>query len=74
VAKAFHAATKSQQALNYAQKLAHRNGQVQPNRNDPAAAKAARQARLTAEIAPIQAELDYRTALVELRIITGAAE
>ena len=73
-AKSYHAAIQAEQALNYAQKLANLNQQVRPDSNNPAALKAAMQARLAAEIAAIRAELDYRTARVELRITTGVAE
>jgi outer membrane protein TolC len=73
-AKAFHATEQAEKSLTYAQQLAALNNQVQPPANDTTAMKAALEARLNAGIAAIKAELDYRTALVELRSMTGLDE
>jgi outer membrane protein TolC len=72
--KAFHAAEQAEKALDYAKQLAALNYQVQPPANDMAATRTALEARLNAGIAAIKAELDYRTALVELRSMTGYDE
>lgn len=73
-AKAFHAADQAEQGLTYAQQLAALHRQVQPPANDMTALKMELQARLEAEIAAIKAELDYRTAIVELRSMAGCEE
>jgi outer membrane protein TolC len=73
-AKAYHEANRAQQALDYAQKLVELNRQVKPSPTDPAALKTAAEALLNAEVAAIKADLDFRTAVAELRNITGLAE
>lgn len=73
-AKAFHATEQAEKALVYANQLAALNNQVHPPANDLPAMKAALEAQLNASIAAIKAELDYRTALVELRSMTGSDE
>lgn len=73
-AKAFHAVGQAEQALNYAQELAKLNQQVQPPAHDPAALKASATARLQAVLGAIKADVDYRTAVVKLRSITGRVE
>ena len=60
--------------MMYAQKLAALNQQVPLPPHDMTAIKAELQARLESGIAAIKAELDYRTALVELRSMTGLEE
>ena len=72
--KAFHAVNQAEQAFNYAQQLASLNQQVQPPAADPVALKAAMQARMEAAVAAIKAELDYRTAIVELQSIAGQTQ
>ncbi len=72
--KAYHAAEQAEKALAYAQQLAALNSQIKPPANDMTALKAALQARLDAEIAAIKAELEYRTAIVELRSMAGLDE
>ncbi len=73
-AKAFHATEQAEKSLMFAQQLVALNNRVQPPANDMIAMKAALEARLNAGIAAIKAELDYRTALVELRSMTGCDE
>jgi outer membrane protein TolC len=70
-AKAYNATEQAEQGLTYAQKLAALNQQVPEPTNDMTAMKAELQARLESGIAAIKAELDYRTAIVELRSMTG---
>jgi outer membrane protein TolC len=72
--KAYNAAQQTEQAMMYAQKLAALNQQVPLRKDDMTALKAELQARLESGIAAIKAELDYRTALVELRSMTGLEE
>jgi outer membrane protein TolC len=73
-AKAYNATQQAEQALVYAQKLAALNQQIPLPQHDMTALKAELQARLESGIAAIKAELEYRTALVELRSMTGLEE
>ncbi len=71
---AYNTVEKSEQGLTYAQNLIALNQQVPVPTNDMTAMKAELQARLESGIAAIKAELDYRTAIVELRSMTGCEE
>jgi hypothetical protein len=72
--KAFYATEQAEKALEYAKQLAALNYQVQPPANDMGATRTALEARLNAGIAAIKAELDYRSALVDLRSMAGFDE
>jgi outer membrane protein TolC len=72
-AKAFHEANRTQQALTYAQQLAALNRQV-PMPTDPFQLKFVLEGKLESELGAIKAELDHRTAIVELRSVTGQGE
>ena len=70
-AKAYNAVDQAEQGLTYAQQLAGLNQQVPLPTQDMTALKARAAAQLESGIAAIKAELDYRTAVVELRSMTG---
>jgi hypothetical protein len=73
-AKAFHATERAEKPLAYAQHLAALDNRLQPARDDVTATTTMLEARLNAGIAAIDAELDYRTALIELRRMTRSDE
>jgi outer membrane protein TolC len=72
-AQAFHEANRTQQALANAQQLANLNRQV-PIPTDPFQLKFVLEEKLEAELGTIKADLDHRTAVAELRSITGQGE
>ena len=67
---AFNEVNRTEEALDYAQKLAQLNRDSQLP-EDPFQLKFAIEDQLESEIGAIKAELDYRNAIVEVRSLTG---
>jgi outer membrane protein TolC len=72
-AKAFHEAERAEQALAYAQQLATLNREAKLP-TDPFQLKFAVKDRLESELGAVTAELGLRTAIAELRSVTGQLE
>ncbi len=71
-AKAYHEVDRTSQSLSYANQLAQLNREAKLP-TDPFQLKLAAKARLESELGAIKADLDYRTAVVELLSITGCS-